>query len=428
MILIQQAYVNEHDNEVKCLDVLFDTAGIHDIATHIDPSKADEIIDARGLYLFPGLIDVHVHLREPGFEYKESIASGTMAAAHGGFTTIMAMPNILPFPDCVEVMKPYLEKIHQDALVNVIPYACISKGEKGEQLSDIKGLSNMGIHAFSDDGVGVKSDDMMKRAMLECHKQQAMIVAHTEDMNYRKHNACMHEGIRNKQLGYVGIPSACESAQLLRDLKLAKESKCRYHVCHMSAKESVQYLRDYKTQGVDCSGEVTAHHLLLNEMDVVDENHKMNPPLRGVDDQNALLDGLLDGTIDMIASDHAPHSEEEKNRGMVKAPFGIVSLETAFPLLYTKLVKETKRCTLQQLLYWMSEAPAKRFGLERVGKLALGYDADMILVDLNNAYRIDKEGFYSRGHNTPFDGVMCYGSVKKTYVKGKVIYDKEEHL
>lgn len=428
MKLIQQAFLSTKGNEVTCQDILFDEEMIHEIQPHIDPSKAEEVIDARGLYVFPGLIDVHVHLREPGFTHKETIHSGTLAAAHGGFTTIMAMPNILPYPDSPEVMKPYMEKIRQDACVNVIPYGCITQSEKSENLADIEGMSKLGIHAYSDDGVGVKTSDMMKQAMRECYRHQAMIVAHTEDMKYRSSDACMHEGIRNHQLGYVGIPSACESEQLLRDLKIAKETKCRYHVCHMSAKESVQYLREYKAQGVDCSGEVSAHHLLLNEMDVENSNHKMNPPLRSKEDQEALLEGLLDGTIDMIASDHAPHSEEEKNRGMVNSPFGIVSLETAFPLLYTKLVKEKKRCTLEQLLYWMSEASAKRFGMQRIGKLAPGYMADMILVNLDQEFVINKDEFYSLGHNTPFHGWKCYGMIEKTYVKGKVIYDKEEHL
>ena len=309
MKLIHQARLL--DQETLC-DVLFDENGIHKIAEHIE-EEVDEVIEAKGQYLLSGLIDVHVHLREPGFSHKETIKTGTQAAAHGGFTTVMAMPNVLPYPDCAEVMKEYLQLIEKEAEVHVIPYACITKGEKSEELSDMEQLYKLGIHAFSDDGVGVKSAEMMEKAMQKAKALDAMIVAHTEDMKYRTPTACMHEGIRNKELGLVGIPSACEYSQIKRDLELAKQTGAKYHICHMSAKESVELLRTYKKQGVDCSGEVTAHHLLLNEMDVQNPNHKMNPPLRSEEDRQALIAGLLDGTIDMIANDHAPHSEEEKS-------------------------------------------------------------------------------------------------------------------
>lgn len=424
MKLIKNANILQADHTYCKMDVAYDETGIKEIKEHLE-IDADETIDANGLVLLPGLIDVHVHLREPGNEHKETIKTGTMAAAHGGFTTVMAMPNVIPYPDNVETMKAYLQKIKEDAIVNVIPYGCITKGEKSKELSDIAGLSKLGIHAFSDDGVGVASKDMMKAAMEACKKENAMIVAHTEDMDYRKPGACMHEGIRNKELGYIGIPSACEYAQMLRDLKLAKETGVKYHVCHMSAKESVQYLKEYKDMGVDCSGEVTVHHLLLNEMDVENPNHKMNPPLRGKDDQEALIQGLLDGTIDMIANDHAPHSEEEKNKGMVESPFGIVSIETAFPLLYTHFVKDTGCFTMNQLVHFMSEAPAKRFGFDKKGKLAPGYDADMILVDIDHKQTIDKEKFFSKGKNTPFDGWEVYGNIVTTIVNGTIVYKEE---
>ena len=428
MKLIKRAAIITEGNETILQDVLFDETGIKEISDHIDEGLANEVIPAKGCTLLPGLIDVHVHLREPGFTHKETIRTGTMAAAHGGFTTIMAMPNVKPFPDNTETMKDYLKKIEEDAVVKVLPYACITKSEASRELSDMAGLSAMGIHAFSDDGVGVASAAMMKQAMEECRRLDGIIVAHTEDMNYRQAGACMHEGIRNKELGFIGIPSACEYAQFHRDLDLVKETGCRYHVCHMSAKESVAYLKEYKARGVDCSGEVTAHHLLLNEMDVENPNHKMNPPLRGEEDRQALIQGLLDGTIDMIANDHAPHSEEEKNRGMVESPFGIVALETAFPLLYTRFVKEQGIFTLQQLVHWMSEAPAKRFGMSRKGALKPGYDADMILVNLEQMAAIDKNSFYSKGKNTPFDGITCTGWVEQTYVSGKCVYKNKEDL
>ncbi len=425
--LIKQANILVKDNETMICDILLEDGNISKIAKDILCDDA-QMIDAKGLIALPGLIDVHVHLREPGFTQKETIQTGTQAAAHGGFTTIMAMPNVYPYPDNVEVMKAYLQKIEQDACVNVIPYGCITNSEAGKTLSDMKGMHALGVFAFSDDGVGVGSDDVMKEAMLECKQLDAMIVAHTEDMSYRKAGSCIHEGIRNQQLGVVGIPSACEYAQLQRDLALAKETGCKYHVCHMSAKESVESLRAYKEMGVDCSGEVTAHHLLLTEMDVENENHKMNPPLRSEEDRQALIQGLIDGTIDMIANDHAPHTEEDKSKGLEKSAFGIVALETSFPLLYTKFVKEQQVFTLEQLVYWMSEAPAKRFQFHNKGKLQEGYDADIILVDTKHYHTISKEEFYSKGKNTPFDGISCSGFIQKTFVNGKCVYDVEKGM
>ncbi len=426
MKLIQQAEIVTKGNETKIVDVLFDEKQIVKIADHIDPSQASEHIDARGLVLLPGLIDVHVHLREPGYTHKETIKTGTAAAAHGGFTTIMAMPNVIPYPDNTETMEKYLKKIEEDACVHVVPYACITKSEASKELSDMKDLHDMGIYAFSDDGVGVATSDMMKKAMETCKALDSIIVAHTEDMKYRKKEACMHEGIRNKELGLVGIPSACEYAQIERDLELVRETGCDYHICHMSAKESVEMLRRAKAEGLPVTGEVTAHHLLLTEMDVQNPNHKMNPPLRGEEDRQALIQGLLDGTIDMIANDHAPHSEEEKSQGMAKSPFGIVALETAFPLLYTHFVKDKKIFTLQQLIHFMSEAGAKRFRFTKKGKIEEGYASDFILADLNTISKIDKNKFYSMGKNTPFDGVSCTGFIQKTFVNGVCVFDQKE--
>ena len=428
MKLIQKAQIITKGNATEAMDVLFDETQIIKIAKHIDPALAEEVIAAEHKVLLPGLIDVHAHLREPGYAHKETIKSGTAAAAHGGFTTIMAMPNVIPYPDNTETMRAYLEKIKQDALVHVLPYACITKAEASKELSNMEGLSAMGIHAFSDDGVGVATADMMQCAMRKCREVYGIIVAHTEDMRYRLPKACMHEGSRSKELGLTGIPSACEYVQLQRDLKLAAETGCRYHVCHMSAQESVEALRKAKAEGLDVSGEVTAHHLLLNETAVENPNHKMNPPLRREEDRQALIQGLLDGTIDMIANDHAPHSEEEKSRGMEQAPFGIVALETAFPLLYTRFVAQEKIFTLEQLVTWMSEAAAKRFRMERKGALKEGYAADFILVDLDSVKKIDKQEFYSMGKNTPFDGVACKGFVVKTFVDGICVYDNREGL
>lgn len=411
-------------NDFEKVDILFDETGIKEIAENIDAPDA-EVIDAEGLVAMPGLIDVHVHLREPGNTHKETIKTGTKAAAAGGFTTLMAMPNVTPFPDDLETMADYQKKIDEDALVNVIPYACITEQELGDTPVDIKAFVEAGYTAFSDDGVGVQCDEIMEKAMVMSAETGAMIVAHTEDMNYRGPGACMFEGEKSKELGLLGIPNECEWKQLERDLKLVEKTNAHYHCCHMSAKKSVELLREYKEKGLDVTGEVAAHHLILTDMDVEGPNWKMNPPLKSEEDRQAMIKGLLDGDVDMIANDHAPHGEDEKNRGMVEGPFGIVALETSFPLLYTHLVK-TGIATFEQLITWMSKAPAERFGFESKGQLAPGFDSDIVLVDIENKYTIDKNEFFSMGKNTPFHGWEVYGKVKATFVDGKLAYKEEK--
>lgn len=421
MKLLKNVHVLENNRQVR-KEILFDETGILKIAEQIDAPEA-EVIDGKEMTALPGLIDVHVHLREPGFAYKETIDTGTMAAAAGGFTTIMAMPNVQPYPDSPEVMEAYLQKIEADAHVHVIPYATITKAESGKEVVDMAALAKMGIRAFSDDGVGVQSGDVMEEAMKQSHALGTMIVAHTEDMSYRKPGAYMHEGTESKARGVVGIPSECEWKQLERDLKLVEKTGAHYHCCHVSAKESVQLLREYRSRGCDVSGEVTAHHLLLCDRDVVDANWKMNPPLRGEADRKALIRGLQEGALSLIANDHAPHSEEEKKRPLESAPFGIVSLETAFPLLYTKLVL-TGIVSLKQLVNWMSTAPAERFGLAHRGRLEEGYASDFTLVDLNEEYIINRNHFLSKGRNTPFHGWRVKGKIKATYVDGTCVYEE----
>ncbi len=421
MKLLKNVHVLENNRQVR-KEILFDETGILKIAEQIDAPEA-EVIDGKEMTALPGLIDVHVHLREPGFAYKETIDTGTMAAAAGGFTTIMAMPNVQPYPDSTEVMEAYLQKIEADAHVHVTPYATITKAESGKEVVDMAALAKMGVRAFSDDGVGVQSGDVMEEAMKQSHALGTMIVAHTEDMSYRKPGAYMHEGTESKARGVVGIPSECEWKQLERDLKLVEKTGAHYHCCHVSAKESVQLLREYRSRGCDVSGEVTAHHLLLCDRDVVDANWKMNPPLRGEADRKALIRGLQEGALSLIANDHAPHSEEEKKRPLESAPFGIVSLETAFPLLYTKLVL-TGIVSLKQLVNWMSTAPAERFGLARRGRLEEGYASDFTLVDLNEEYIINRNHFLSKGRNTPFHGWRVKGKIKATYVDGTCVYEE----
>lgn len=423
MYLIKNAKIIIKDNETKIQDILIDKGKIIRVADIIEVDC--NTYNAKDNLVIPGGIDVHAHLREPGYTHKETIKTGSMAAAHGGYTTIMAMPNVIPFPDNVETMKEYLTLIKKDALVNVIPYACITKQEAGHEIVDMKALKELGINAYSDDGVGVQHVDMMLEAMKKAKENDVMIVAHTEDMHYRKPKACVHEGKNNKQKGWIGIPSECEWKQIERDLKLALETGAKYHICHMSAKESVDLLRKYKKLGADVSGEVTTHHLILSENDVENTNHKMNPPLRANEDRAALIEGLLDGTIDFIANDHAPHSEEEKNNEMEKAPFGIVALETSIPLIYTNFVKKNI-ISLETFQKVISTKPAQRFGFTHKGKIEEGYDADIVVLS-DEVKAINKNEFVSMGKNTPFDGIACQGFAIMSMVNGNIVYsDKGE--
>ncbi len=404
------------------LDVLFDET-IIDIGEHIDADC--EIIDAGGLTVLPGLVDAHVHLREPGQENKETIATGSLAAACGGFTTIFAMPNVKPFPNDASVMERYLKLIEENAVVHVHPLGTITRDEKGTEPSDYSGMKQLGIRWFSDDGVGVADEEVMELAMRKAKEAGVMFSCHTEDMDYRLPGASVHASSFTEMMGWKGIPSACESEQLIRDLKIAAKTGTRYHGCHISARESVEALRAAKAAGADVSAEVTAHHLLLEDTDVRGTNWKMNPPLRSHEDRTALIRGLEEGVLDFIANDHAPHTEADKDRGMADAAFGIISLETSFPLLYTQFVLREKRWTLPQLVEWMSEKPAKRFGIDDIGRIEKGFRSDLILVDLKNERRIKKETFKSKGRNTPFDGWTVYAAVKQTIVDGKTVWKGE---
>lgn len=424
-LLLKNAQLFKNDVLVK-QDVLIENQKIAKIAPTIEVADA-QTIDCEGKLLAPGFIDVHIHLREPGGEHKETIETGTKAAARGGFTTVCAMPNTNPVPDHVEVLEKLYEKIKQDAVVRVLPYAAITKGLQGKELTDIARLAEAQAFAFTDDGVGIQTADMMFRAMQEAAKQNKAIVAHCED-NSLIYGGALHQGKVSERLGVPGIPSVCESTQIARDVLLAEAANCHYHVCHVSTKESVRVIRDAKRAGIKVTAEVTPHHLLLSEDDIqtANTNFKMNPPLRSQEDQAALLEGLLDGTIDFIATDHAPHAEEEKALGMIDAPFGIVGLETAFPLLYTHLVK-TNRITLKQLLDFLTIKPATVFNLP-YGKLEEDAIADLTLIDLERTMTIDKHQFYSKGKNTPFDGWEVNGIPVLTIAEGQIVYEEEEHL
>ncbi len=418
-----------YDDALQPAEMLFDDTQILALAPTIERKTLGEditILDGKGLALLPGLIDTHVHLREPGYSQKETIATGTKAAAAGGFCTVFAMPNLKPYPSTPEAMQDYLAKIDQDAWVRVFPFGTITNNEAGMEPTDYTALKKLGIRWFSDDGVGVASGDVMKEAMKKAVAADVLFSCHTEDMNYRAPGSSVHDGPYAQANGWVGIPSACESAQLIRDLEYARQIPVAYHADHISAKESVEALRQAKKEGVNCSAEVTAHHLLLEDKDVKGPMEKMNPPLRTHSDRLALIEGLEDGTLDFIANDHAPHTVEEKSRPMDKAPFGIVSLETAFPLLYTQFVYNEKRWSLKQLLEWMAKKPAQRFGLEKSGELKVGYRPDFFLANLESETIIDPTTFYSKGKNSPFGGWKSVVQIDQTWVNGQLVFKRTE--
>lgn len=413
-----------YDGCLRKKEVLFDESQILEINDHIS-GDYDEI-DAEGLTVLPGLVDVHVHFRQPGRENKETIRTGSLAAAHGGFTSVFAMPNVIPSPDNSEVMKDYLSLIEKESVVHTYPYGTITCNEAGKELSDIEGMHQLGIQWFSDDGVGMNDQAIMKKALALSKEKNLIIACHTEDLNYRKPGASVHESEYADIHGWTGISDECESEPLRKDLQTEETVNGKYHACHISSHKSIEVLRNAKKKGLDVSAEVTAHHLLLENTDVKGPMWKMNPPLRTHADRLALLEALEDGTLDFIANDHAPHTMEDKDTTMDKAAFGIVSLETAFPLLYTQFVRNEKRWTLQQLVDWMSEKPAKRFGLQKTGRIEEGWHSDLILVDFENAHRIHPETFLSKGKNTPFTGWEVWASVQETIVSGKTVYKERK--
>lgn len=366
--------------------------------------------------IVPGLCDVHVHFREPGFSYKETIASGSAAAAHGGYTAVCTMPNLDPVPDSAEHLQVQLDAIERGAAIKVLPYGAITVGEKGEKLADIEAMSDK-VCAFSDDGKGVQNDEMMREAMTAAKRLGKIIAAHCED-NSLLFGGYIHDGEYAKAHGHRGISSASEYKQIERDLRLAEETGCAYHVCHISTKESVELIRQAKARGVDVTCETAPHYLVLCDEDMQEDGRfKMNPPLRSREDKKALIEGIKDGTIDMIATDHAPHSAEEKGRGLEKSLMGIVGLETAFPVLYTELV--TKNIiTLDRLVELMSFKPKERFGIDT--------NNDFAVFDISEAYKIDPEDFLSMGRATPFAGREVFGRCLLTVHNGKVVYKAED--
>ncbi len=363
--------------------------------------------------IFPGFCDVHVHFREPGFSYKETIKTGSLAAAHGGYTSVCTMPNLNPVPDSVENIKIQQDIIDKDACINVYPYASITKRQAGEELVDFQSLKNLAI-GFSDDGRGVQSEEMMLNAMEQAKKANKMIVAHCED-NSLLHGGYIHLGEYAKAHGHRGICSESEYKQIERDLRLVEKTGCAYHVCHVSAKESVELIRQAKKRGVNVTCETGPHYLVLDDNDLQEEGRfKMNPPLRSKADRLALIEGIKDGTIDMIATDHAPHSLEEKSKGLEKSAFGIVGLETAFGVMYTHLVK-TGIISLERLINLLSVNPRKRFNIKDTNSFSIW--------DLNERYVVDTNDFLSLGKATPFENCELSGKCKLTVCGGKIVYE-----
>ena len=421
--LLQNAQILSSGGVFRAADVLLSGGRIVSIGDRISCPADAVSIDLHKAVLFPGFVDVHVHLREPGFSYKETIRTGTLAAAHGGFAHVAAMPNLDPVPDCAAALAVQRAIIEKDALVHVHPYGAVSVGEKGERLADLDGLAP-GVIAFSDDGRGVQSESLMREAMMQCRRLGKILAAHCED-NSLLHGGYIHDGAYARAHGHRGICSESEWGPIARDLRLAEQTGCAYHVCHVSTKESVALIRAAKRRGVDVTCETAPHYLTFTDEDLQEDGRfKMNPPLRAREDRDALIEGLLDGTIDMLVTDHAPHSREEKARGLEKSAMGVVGLETSFAASYTALV-QTGILPLEKLVDLMHGAPMRRFGCGT--ELAEGQPADLTAFDLTKTYTVDPETFLTVGRATPFAGCALTGVCKLTMIGGEPVW-KEETL
>lgn len=410
------------DGELVREDILINGDKIQALGTDLEKIAPDaEIFDLDGKLVAPGLVDIHEHYREPGFTYKETIETGSKAAARGGFTTVCTMPNLNPVPDDVETFKKQVELNEANSCIHLYQYAAITKDETSDEVVDMEALKEAGAFAFSNDGHGVQSAGVMYEAMEKAAKAGLAICEHVQDDSLY-HHGVMNAGKKADELGLPGILGVSESAQLARDIMLAKATGVHYHVCHVSTKESVELVRLAKEYGINVTAEAAPHHVLLSEEDIDgnDGYYKMNPPLRSKEDQYAVIEGLLDGTIDLIATDHAPHSREEKAGDMRKAAFGIIGNETAFACMYTALVKNGEM-ELAQLLDLMSYNPAKLFGLD-AGVIAPGKQADLAVLDLDHPEVIEEADYLSKAVNTPFTGNEVYGMTTMTFVSGKLVY------
>lgn len=423
-ILIQNGHViDPHTKRDECCDVLIEDDRIKKVAEKIDV-KTDRVIDATGCYVMPGFIDLHVHLRDPGLEYKETLETGGKAAARGGVTTICAMPNTKPVTDSGEMVEELHERAKIESPVHVIQLGAVTKRQAGEELADIEGMAKAGCHAISEDGKSVMNASLYRQGMKKAKECGIAVFAHCEDITMVE-GGVMNAGERAKELGLKGITNSVEDVIVARDILLAKETGVRLHLCHCSTADSVKMVRLAKEEGLPVTAEVCPHHFMLCTDDIPEDdgNYKMNPPLRSREDMEALRQGLKDGTMDVIATDHAPHAEEEKNRSMKNAAFGIVGLETSAALTYTGLVK-TGLIDMMGMAEKMSYHPARILGLEEKGSISEGKIADIVVFDPNPTYKIDKNTFVSKGKNTPFDGYEVTGEVRYTLTGGRVVYEK----
>lgn len=424
MLLIKNGFVVDPATERNGrYDILIDEGRILNVDTNIDSDCNCEIIDAGGMYVMPGFVDLHEHFREPGYTYKETVKTGSLAAARGGYTSVFVMPNTCPVTDNGESYNMLMDIIKRDACINVFPVGAITKGQKGEELSDIEDMAGLGMRAISEDGKSVMNSSLCRKAMKIAADKGLTVFAHCEDINLVE-GGVMNEGKRASELGLPGISNAVEDIIAARDIFLAKETGAKLHLCHVSTKDSVKMIELAKKEGLNVTGEACPHHFTLSDEDIPcdDADYKMNPPLRGKEDVKAIIEGIKNGTIEAISTDHAPHAKEEKSGSMKDAPFGIVGSETAFSLAYTELVDKGV-ITLYELVRCMSTNPARIAGIDR-GSLKPGKAADLIIADIDTSYTIDKNTFLSKGKNTPFDGRRVKGIIKKTFVAGKeVIYD-----
>lgn len=405
-------------------DLLVEDERIVKVAPEITDS-ADRVIDAQGLDVVPGFIDLHVHLREPGFEYKETIKTGSMAAARGGFTTICPMPNTKPVIDSPEMVKWLLDKAKKDAVVHILPVGAVTVGQAGKEMTDIAGMAAAGVYAISEDGKSVMDSKLYKEAMIEAKKAGLVVLAHCEDKQLVGKGA-LNAGPVAEKLGVCGIGNDVEDVITARDILLSKSTGCQLHLCHCSTEDSVKMVRAAKADGVKVSAEVCPHHFTLTQDDILsdDANYKMNPPLRSKADKEALIEGLCENVMEAISTDHAPHHADEKARGIADAPFGIVGSETAYCLSMTELV-HSGRMSKIDLVRHMSTQPARIIGIDK-GSLAEGKMADITIVNPDESYQIDASKFVSKGKNTPFDGYPVKGRVMMTIVAGKIVYDYQE--
>lgn len=423
-ILIRNGQVVDPSSKTEGrFDVLVEGDRIVRVAEQIDET-ADRVLDAEGCYVMPGFIDLHVHLRDPGLEYKETLQTGGMAAVKGGVTTVCAMPNTKPVMDDGQKVAEVHKRAEEESPAHVIQIGAVTKDQAGQKLADIAGMAEAGCHAISEDGKSVMNASLYRKAMKIAKEKGISVFAHCEDITMVE-GGVMNADENAVRLGLKGITNSVEDVIVARDILLAKETGVRLHLCHCSTADSVEMIRLAKEEGLPVTGEVCPHHFILTADDILEDdgNYKMNPPLRGKKDVEALRQGLADGTMDVISTDHAPHSEEEKNRSMAKAAFGIVGLETSAALTYTELVK-TGILSVMQMAEKMSYNPAQILGLSDKGAVAEGKTADLVIFDPNPTYTIDKNTFVSKGKNTPFHGRTVTGEVRFTLVDGKVVYEK----